>query len=751
MEKNNLLNLIDNFQEVVLYILPAVTVLLFLPITSEFFEFNKMIAVLIISSLALIVWAIKTVKTQKLSLVKSPLDLGMGLLILSVILSTIFSNNKFYSLFGQQGKFFPNIFISILLFFLYYTITANISSKRVIINTIKSLVVSTSLASLIGILSYFNITEKLLPFDWVKGLGFNTLGSPTTLGIIAAASFGAAIALLAEAVMSKNRVGLFIYSISSLLTGIYILSTNNLPTWIVAIISLTFVVLNVYFNDSKELFKSKIGNTVFLSLLSILLLFAIVNYVPSISSSMGINYTKTTEITLDSKTSWQIATSALRDYPLLGSGVATYVMDFTAYKPLSFNSGDFWNLRFNKPSNEFFRILSEQGLLGLGALIILIISVAKILIKSQKSKGDLISISIGAGLMGILSSLFFYSANTAIATLTVLLLALLIGIQKEFKEGDIEEVTLSVSAMSERLSLNIGSVKRELLTYVFMGLVLLITIPTLFASTKAYAAEVYRRKALVAAEKGNIGESYNLYNKIIQNNPFYDTYRRDFANIDIALVALIAQKGEDITEQDKSDMQQLVNQATREVRLTTEKINPLYVANWEHRAWVFNQLIALDPNAAQAAMDAAQTAVQLDPLNPILRVGSGSIVGTGSIYYSAGDFQRAAISFAEAIQLKSDFANAYYNLSLSQAQLKAWEASATNMEIVLRLLPQDSEDFKIASDNLKVLKEQAEKEREDLAKQQQEQQPVQEEIVEEQPIQNNEVPAGTEGSTQPQL
>ncbi|OIP97679.1 hypothetical protein COT69_00260 [candidate division WWE3 bacterium CG09_land_8_20_14_0_10_39_24] len=758
MEKNNLLNLIDATQESLTYAIPVFAILFFLPVTSNFFEFNKIIFALAASSLALLIWAVKAVNTQKLILVKSPLDIGFGLLIISSILSTIFSISKFSSLFGQYGTFFPNIFIAVLLFSLYYALTSNIKSEKVIKNTVKSFVIAASLAALIGLLSYFNLTEKLLPFEWAQGGGFNTLGSPFTLGIISGIAFGISLSLITKSAEEKNTLEVALYTLTALITGFFILAANNIPTWVAAGVASSFVALNIYFNHSDKISKSTLAKTAGLSLAATLGLFAAITYIPSLTSGLGINYTRTTEITLDYKTSWQIATSALRDYPFFGSGVATYTTDFTIYKPLSFNSSPFWNLRFGKPSGEFFRIFSEQGLLGLGALIILVLAVIKFSLQSVKAKNDFMTIGLSAASFGLLAGMVFYSANTTLAFITVIILALLVSYQKDVREASVEEVVFSVSAISERLSLHLGAAKKEILTYVFMGIALLITIPTLFISVKGYAAEIYRKSALVSASQGNIGDAYNIYNKAILNNPFYDTYRRDAANIDIALIALIAQKGDKITEQDKSDMQQLVNQAVREVRLTTEKINPLSAANWEHRAWVFNQLTALDKTAAQASMDAAQRAIQLDPLNPILRVGTGNVVGVGSIYYSAGDFQRAAVSFAEAIQLKSDFANAYYNLSLSQAQLKNWEASATNMEIVLRLLPRDSEDFKIASENLKILQEQAEKAREELAKQQAAQEAQQEQIKKEptppqQPVVNEtpaeNAPIQTEPVTQP--
>ena len=106
MEKNNLLNLIDATQESLTYAIPVFAILFFLPVTSNFFEFNKIIFALAASSLALLIWAVKAVNTQKLILVKSPLDIGFGLLIISSILSTIFSISKFSSLFGQYGTFF---------------------------------------------------------------------------------------------------------------------------------------------------------------------------------------------------------------------------------------------------------------------------------------------------------------------------------------------------------------------------------------------------------------------------------------------------------------------------------------------------------------------------------------------------------------------------------------------------------------------------------------------------------------------
>lgn len=752
MEKNNLLNLLNNFQEAMFYILPASIILVFSPLTSDFFEFNKVALTLVIGSLALIVWAIKAVKTKKLVLVKSPLDLGLGLLIVSAILSTIFSINKFSSLLGQYGKFFPNIFIIVLLFSLYYTLTSNISSAKVVKNIIKVFLLSTSIASLLGLLSFFNLTEKIFPVDWVKGGGFNTMGSPVTLGIIAAASFSFAVALLIKNALRKNVQNLALYIAIALLNGLYVLSIGSLPVWIVAGISLAAVLLNMYFYHFDKIIISKAVKIAGLVVVTVLAIFAITIYIPSVRESLGINYTRTMEITLDSKTSWQIATSALRDYPILGTGIATYTIDFTMYRPLSFNSTPFWNLRFNKPSNEFFRTLSEQGLLGLGALILLILSFVKFVAKSKDSKTDFTSVGLSSAIFGLMSAFVFYSANTALSVLTIILLALFVTVQKNLKNDAVEDLTLSISAVSEKLSLNFSGSKKEFLTYFFAGIVLLITVPTLFVTAKGYAAEIYRKQALTAAANGNIGLAYNLYNNVILNNPFYDTYRRDSANIDIALTALIAQKGEEITEQDKADMQQLVNQAAQEVRLTTERINPLSVTNWEHRAWIFNQLTALDENAAQAAMDAAQRAVQLDPLNPILRVGSGNVVGVGSIYYSVGDYQRAAISFSEAIQLKPDFANAYYNLSLSQAQLKNWEASATNMEIVLRLIPQDSEDFKIASDNLKILQEQAEKVREEVARQQQleQQQNAVPAQPEKQPIVNKEPVVEEPTQTQPE-
>ncbi len=492
--------------------------------------------------------------------------------------------------------------------------------------------------------------------------------------------------------------------------GLYVVYINAIPAWISLGASTLVISLNLYFYNLSLIKQSNLTKFLITALFSGIIIFGAALYLPSLNKALNIKPEKPKEVALNVQTSWQISAGTLKDYPLVGTGLSTYLTDFTVYKPMSFNNNPFWNYRFFKPGNEFFRILSEQGLLGVLAVSILIISIIKITLRSKLEEANLIRIGLSSGVLGLSLSLFTYPANTALITLLLVLLVLLVGIEKELGKEGTEELVLSLSAIRQRfLSLSGDSdkkePKKELLTYIFLVISIGLAIPLVFAAERSFVGSLYHKKALDSLTQGNLVESYNHYIAAINQNPFSDSYRREYSDLNIIILAnMLPQDNEtELSEKDKADIQQIANQATREIQIATDRLNPLNVLNWEQRARLYNQLAVLDPNANQFALEATQRALQLDPLNPVLRVGSRDVVGLGGLYFANKDYQNASITFAEAIQLKRDFANAYFNLSLSQAQLKNWDDAISNMEIVLRLIPQDSADYKVAKDSLDTL------------------------------------------------
>jgi tetratricopeptide (TPR) repeat protein len=110
--------------------------------------------------------------------------------------------------------------------------------------------------------------------------------------------------------------------------------------------------------------------------------------------------------------------------------------------------------------------------------------------------------------------------------------------------------------------------------------------------------------------------------------------------------------------------------------------------------------MSLVKNADESAIVAYGQAINLDPLNPVLRIE------LGGVYYGTGNYDEAIKQFAIAVQMKPDFANAHYNLSSAYKAKKDFKKAAAEMEAILAIVPKDSEDYKKAQTELEELKAQ---------------------------------------------
>ena len=88
-------------------------------------------------------------------------------------------------------------------------------------------------------------------------------------------------------------------------------------------------------------------------------------------------------------------------------------------------------------------------------------------------------------------------------------------------------------------------------------------------------------------------------------------------------------------------------------------IAPRSAANWEVLASIYKQISGVSQNALQFSLDAYGRAIQLDPLNPLLRLS------VGGVYYQLKNYDLAVRFFDDAVSLKPDYSNALYNLAIA--------------------------------------------------------------------------------------
>ena len=89
--------------EYTFYALFLLVPLIWLPVNSELFEFNKMILVYLSASIVLTVWLFKSVAGKTFVIKRTPLDIPIALFLLANTLSTAFSIDRHISIFGYYG------------------------------------------------------------------------------------------------------------------------------------------------------------------------------------------------------------------------------------------------------------------------------------------------------------------------------------------------------------------------------------------------------------------------------------------------------------------------------------------------------------------------------------------------------------------------------------------------------------------------------------------------------------------------
>ncbi len=134
----------------------------------------------------------------------------------------------------------------------------------------------------------------------------------------------------------------------------------------------------------------------------------------------------------------------------------------------------------------------------------------------------------------------------------------------------------------------------------------------------------------------------------------------------------------------------------REAKIATV-LNPTNAANWENLAQTYRSILRFADKADQWATASYQQAIINDPLNPQIRIK------LGGLYYSLEDYEKATRQFENAVSLKPDYANAYYNLSAAYREKEMYQEAYNAMEKVVNLVKSDSADYQKAKNELEAL------------------------------------------------
>lgn len=385
----------------------------------------------------------------------------------------------------------------------------------------------------------------------------------------------------------------------------------------------------------------------------------------------------------DFNTSWAVTIDTLKESPLLGVGPGNYLTAFNRFKPLSYNITDLWNIRFTSARNFYMTAITEAGLLAAFSFVLIFLVTYRI-VKEKEAK-ELYSLkSLESGwrisLIVLLVLLALFSTTPTVLILLFILLAL-------NSDSKISEVKLATE--SSKLPSGLVSLPIVLLTLTFFY----------FGGRALYAERALKQS--VDALNANDGRlTYDLMRKAIEINPYVDRYHASYTQVNLALAQGIAIK-EDLTDEERATIAQLIQQAIRESKATVT-LNTLRAGNWELLARTYQAIMAFAQGADEFAIQSFSQAIALDPTNPNLRIA------LGGVYYSLGRYDEAIRVFELAVVAKPDLANAHFNLSAAYREKGETQKAIDEINAVITLVDPASQDYQVATTELENLQKRQE-------------------------------------------
>jgi len=366
------------------------------------------------------------------------------------------------------------------------------------------------------------------------------------------------------------------------------------------------------------------------------------------------------EISLSTSASWSITKSTIFSGPktfLIGSGLGTFVSDFSKFKDNGFNYNTLaWSLRFNQPGNTLMAILSEGGVimfLNFVFLFLLIFGFGVQVFYRLKKENFLKIFNWENNGQEIVLEIF--ALLIAWLVLTISLSFCLFGVFAWWLWWSMTAfLVVGLNFLDNRLiqekSLVIEETPQYNLVFSFAMIVgAAISVMILILGVRFYLAEYNYIKAL---NSNSLSNAEDYLNKAISQRG-----NADFYHVALARVYLL-QAGEKVKVEkpDANEVASLVGKAVNEAKEATA-LSPKSVALWENLATMYENAAMLVPEASTWAQKSIEEAILLEPNNPSL------YLHLGNIYLQAKDSDKALEQYKKSLEIKNDYVEAYLALA----------------------------------------------------------------------------------------
>ena len=633
--------------------------LFFLPWTTSVLELNKQMLLVGIAGAGLVLWLLDVVMSGKLSWRFNPIDKGMVALAVAIILSTVFSVDKFKSVFGAVGSLSDSLIIATSLIILYFLVVNSFDDNGKKLRIFFS--VSVTIAVLYGLLQMLGVFAIRFPFALSRA--FNTLGSPNTLGILAA---------IALPILYSSKVSVFrhlnIAKLGALAALAVLVIINWWVLWAIAIAGMVSIVVFESMNrkalSSQDASADKSGLRMsrFLFPMTVMVLGVFLVVV-----NLNLSFVKNNlpiEVAPSYELSGRVARETLKENMAFGYGPENFSVAFDKFGAGALSGSTLSGAKFFDATSHVLGVAVNNGIVGLVALGFILWLLARLLIKlmagnEKRMTGEEIGV-VSSTVAGVVA-MFLYSFNLTLIFTFYLLLALVVLIARGGKK--------STYNVEEKASLSLVS------SLGFIGGLILALIGFYFVSLN-YVADVKYAKALNQSETE---EALNYVVEAINWNGNDDRFYRISSQMALVLLSqeLNTQAESGDTQKDARIQNYLSSAVTLAQRAT--QTAPRESTNWANLGTVYQNLIQLVKDADVLAEEAFIKASELRPGDPSFQNSIGSMYlakadllrqlavqgGTSAQQLnqeSGAVLLKAEDAFKKAIELSSSFGIAIYNL-----------------------------------------------------------------------------------------
>ncbi|MDO8638940.1 MAG: O-antigen ligase family protein [Candidatus Daviesbacteria bacterium] len=634
------------------YLLFTITPLIWLPQTSELFEFNKMIFVYFLTIIITTCWFLKTINDKRLTLKTTPLDIPLLIFLGANILSTIFSIDPHISIWGYYSRSNGGLLSLVSYLLLYWALVSNFT-KDDALNFLKSAIFGGVVVALWAIPEHFGVSPSCLILNqqfnagcWVQDVQarvFATLGQPNWLSAYLTMLIFPAFYFL---LTSTKKSSIILYSIFlilfytaftftysrgatlGLLGGMVVflggflyvhLKGGKLNQWKSILIVLSvFILINLLFGSALTNFK-------------------LLNKFAPPSRPSLITATKPSGTQLENGGTesgqirlivWQGALKIFQAYPILGSGVETFAYSYYQYRPVAHNLTSEWDFLYNKAHNEFLNYLATTGIVGFLSYFIVIIMFIIIILK----KKNLLGFGLLASYISYLIQNFFGFSVVITALFFYLFPVLAFIITDSGQTHRSAPTFLNFIYKHTKIA--------QIIVLIIAG-ILLITL------TKNFLADIYYTQGL-RYENTSPGKAYNRFLTASSLNSSEPLYKSELA-FSVASSAVALEK------QDATASANLKDLAEKQTDLLLLE-HPRNTSLFRTAIRTYYQLSALNPSFVDKTLKTLDQTIKLSPTDPKLLFNKAIILS------ASGKKQEAILTLEQTIELKPNYLEALEKL-----------------------------------------------------------------------------------------